>query len=283
MIWLLFMLWDTTDFKEGELEWRAQRAELMKASDSWLNLVGLFWLKEGANPFGSDPTLRIALPRFSTVNKAGVFYLEDGKLRFEMARGQRATVNDVFHNEGSLAPGEVLAHNHLRMFLIERGGKSAIRARDLRAKKYVSFKPLDFYSPKKKYHVEGTFEAYDAPRVLKVTTVISTEIELLVPGVIHFEIEGKKLDLIPTLETADDDELFIMFQDKTSGTTTYSGGRFLYADLPKDGKVILNFNRAINPPCGYTVYATCPLPPAENWLEIPIEAGERIYLKGDDL
>lgn len=283
MIWLLFMLWDSTEFKASEVEWRIQREEKMKASDSWLNLVGLFWLKEGTNPFGSDPSLRIALPRYSTVNKAGEFFLENGKVRYRMARGQRATVNGELRNEGELAMGEVLEHNHLRMFLIERGGKTAIRARDLRAKKFVSFQSLDFYSPKPKYLVEATYEPYDQPQVLKVSTVISTEIELLVPGVIHFELGGKKLDLIPTLETPDDEKLFIMFQDQTSGTTTYSGGRFLYADLPVDGKVTLNFNRAINPPCGYTVYATCPLPPAENWLEVSIEAGERVYLKGDDL
>lgn len=289
MIWLLLMLCYTTDeekeapepavFKEAEHKWRADREEEMKADDSWLNLVGLFWLKEGENPFGTKFDYRISLPTYATVEKAGMFYLEEGKVRFEMYRGQRAMVDGKTRNKGELAFGEVLSHNHLRMFLIERGGKTALRIRDLRAKNFRKFERLDFYRPKKKYVLEGIWEAYDEPKTIKVTTVISTEIELLVPGEIRFLVNGEHMTLIPTLETAEDKKYLVMFQDRTSGTTTYSGGRFLYIDPPdEDGKVILNFNRAVNPPCAYTVYATCPLPPAENWLDASIEAGERAYI-----
>ena len=269
-------------FKESQLKWRADRETKMKADDSWLNLVGLFWLKEGENPFGSRQDLRISLPTYSTVERAGSFFLEDGKVRYTFNRGQRAVVDGETRNEGPLEFGEILAHNHLRMFLIKRGERIALRVRDLRAKNFRKFEGLDFYRPKDNYVIEGFFQAYDPPKTITITTVVSTEIEMIVPGVIHFDFNGQQLELIPTLESAEDEQYLIMFQDKSSGTTTYSGGRFLYVDPPQDNKVVLDFNHAINPPCAYTVYATCPLPPAENWLDVAIEAGERVYTGHDD-
>ncbi len=291
MLWMM-LIWfytegekapETDDFKKIEMTWRAEREKSMKADDSWLNIVGLFWLKEGPNPFGSKYDLRISLPRHTTVENTGVFYFENGKVRYEMNRGQRALVDGEPRNKGNLALGEILAHNHLRMFLIERGGKTALRVRDLRARNFINFASLNFYRPKKKYLLEGVYDPYPEPEKIKITTVISTEIELIVPGIIHFELEGQSLELIPTLESTEDEEYMIMFQDKTSGSTTYSGGRFLYVPRPgEDGKVVLNFNRAVNPPCAYTVYATCPLPPAENWMDVAVEAGERTYLSHEE-
>ena len=290
MLWLMlvFMMNEGAEepqpdtFKQAEIEWRAAHEETMKDDDSWLNVVGLFFLKEGANPFGTSQDFRISLPKYSTVNEAGVMFLKDGKVTYEMARAQRATIDGKAQNEGSLELGQIMTHNHLRMFLIERGGKIALRVRDLRARSFLDFKALDFYRPKKKYQVEAEFTPFDPPKKIKVTTVISTEVELLVPGIIRFELEGQQLELTPTLESMEDEQWLIMFQDQTSGSTTYSGGRFLYIDPPKDGKVDLNFNRAVNPPCAYTIYATCPLPPSENWLDAAIEAGERAYHGGEE-
>lgn len=265
-------------FKETELKWRADHEAAMKDEDSWLNLVGLFFLKEGPNPFGSSMDIRISLPLHATVDKAGAFYLENGKVRYEMSRAQRAVVDGKSVPKGPLPIGKVLSHNHLRMFLMERDGRVALRVRDLRARDYVDFSSLNFYRPKKKYVIEGTFKPFDPPKEISVTTVISTEVTLLAPGVIQFEYNGQPLELIPTVESMEDEQYLVMFQDQTSGTTTYSGGRFLYIDPPdENGKVVLNFNRAVNPPCAYTVYATCPLPPSENWLDVALEAGERDY------
>lgn len=270
-------------FKEVELKWRADHEASMKEEDSWLNLVGLFFLKEGPNPFGTSMDLRISLPLHSTVDHAGVFYLENGKVRYEMARAQRAVINGESVPEGPLPVGEVLSHNHLRMFIIERDGRVALRVRDLRARDFMDFDSLNFYRPKKKYVIEGTFKPFDPPKDITVMTVISSELNLLVPGVIQFEFNGQQLELYPTIESLEDEQYLVMFQDKTSGTTTYSGGRFLYIDPPdENGKVTLNFNRAVNPPCAYTVYATCPLPPSENWLNVPLEAGERNYQSTDE-
>ncbi len=284
MSWLLLILLitgadaETDTFKDAEKRWRAEREESMKAEGSWLNLVGLFWLADGVNEFGANSDLAIVFPPHSTVDRAGAFWVEKGQVRYEMKRGQRAIVDGKNQNKGTLKVGQILKHNHLRMFLVQRGGRLALRVRDLRAGSFLSFEQLDFYRPKKKYVVEGTFEPFEEPKKLAISTVIDTEIELLVPGVIHFKLHGKMHELWPTLETLEDEEFFILLKDQTAESTTYQSGRFLYAKRPNQGnKVILNFNRAINPPCAYTPYATCPLPPAENWLQTPIEAGERRY------
>lgn len=289
MLMLTLMLLWSSDLRDAEMEWRTHHEEQMKADDSWLNLVGLFWLQEGENIFGTSDLAHIVLPKHSTVNEAGVIVLKDGKVHYKMNRAQRAVLYSEdtpvgeAKNEGELKVGEVLGHNNLRMFLIERGGRIAIRARDLRSRHFLNFEKLEFYRPKKKYLVEANFKAYDTPDKMRISTVINTEIELLVPGVLTFELEGKQIELLPTLETAEDNKLFIMFKDQTSGSSTYAGGRFLYAEMPgEDGKVMLNFNRAFNPPCAYTDYATCPLPPPENWITVPIEAGERLYRRSYD-
>lgn len=284
-MWMLsLMLLFAADFRETEIQWRSEHEEQMKANDSWLNLVGLFWLQEGENIFGTSDLAHIVLPKHATVNEAGVIYLEDGKVRYKMGRAQRAiyytegSPEGTAKNEGQLVVGDVLGHNNLRMFLIERDGRLAIRARDLRSRNFLNFEKLEFYRPKKKYIVEADYQAYDEPDTMRISTVINTEIQMLVPGVLSFELDGQKVEILPTLESAEDDEFFIMFKDQTSGSSTYAGGRFLYAKLPgESGKVSLNFNRAFNPPCAYTDYATCPLPPPENWITVPVEAGERLY------
>ncbi|CAM2007351.1 DUF1684 domain-containing protein [Acanthopleuribacter pedis] len=276
---LLFLATPDTasSFEQAELTWRADHEQEMKSDNSWLNLVGLFWLQEGANTFGTATDADFVLPRHATVLKAGTFFLENGKVRYEMARGQRAVVDGKAALSGPLAMDNVLHHNHMRFFLIKRGDRLAVRIRDLRAGEFVNFQSLSYYSPKAKFVIKADYEAYESPQILRIGTVIGTEIELIVPGVIRFALDGVEHELLPTLESEEDDKFFLMFKDQTSGSTTYSGGRYLYADLPVDGKVTLNFNRATNPPCAYTPYATCPLPPAENWMNLAIEAGERTY------
>jgi uncharacterized protein (DUF1684 family) len=284
-MWMLtLMLLFANDFRDAELEWRTDHEEQMKADDSWLNLVGLYWLQEGENIFGTSDLAHLVMPKHSTVNEAGIMYLENGQVRYKMSRAQRAVIysednpEGKMQNEGVLEIGQVMAHNNLRMFLIERGGRLAIRARDLRSRGFLNFEKLEFYRPKKKYVVEAEFKPYETPDTMRISTVINTEIEMLVPGVLSFELDGQKVEVLPTLETAEDDKFFIMFKDQTSGSSTYAGGRFLYADrINEAGTVTLNFNRAFNPPCAYTDYATCPLPPAENWITVPVEAGERLY------
>lgn len=277
LLLVLLMMFDS--FSDAETTWRQEREASMKAESSWLNVSGLFWLEEGPNRFGTKTDLEIVLPKHSTVAHAGTFTYRNGKVTYKMNRAQRASINKTTQNEGTLAMDEVLHHNHLRMFLIERGGKLGLRVRDLRAPNFVKFEKLEFYRPKKKYVIEARYEPYDLPKKLEVSTVIDTEIEYIVPGVLTFDYRGKSYEILPTITSENDEQFFIMLKDQTSGSTTYGSGRYMYVPRPKEGEqtVTLNFNRVYNPPCAYTDYATCPLPPAENWLKLPIEAGERLY------
>lgn len=277
---LLLLLLMSDSFTDDENAWREKREMTMKSEDSWLTVSGLYWLEEGPNRFGTDSQLEIELPPFSTVGHAGTFTYRDGQLTYKMNRAQRATINGKVQNEGVLEEGEILAHNHLRFFTIQRGGKLGLRIRDLRAKNYLNFNQLEFYRPKEQYVIQAVFEPYDQPTTIAISTVIDTEIEMIVPGVLKFEYRGNSYEILPTLESEDATEFFIMIKDQTSGSTTYGAGRFMYVPRPtEDNLVTLNFNRAYNPPCAYTDFATCPLPPAENWLQFPIEAGERNYKK----
>lgn len=264
-------------FLTAEQTWRAEREVRMKADTSWLSVVGLYWLKEGENSFGTGSACDLVFPTYTTVENAGSFFLEAGKVRYVMARSQRAKIGDKDIQAGPLESGQILMHNHLRIFLIERGGKIALRVRDLRAKNFVTFKALNFFEPVPEAVVEATFVPYETPKKLAIDTVINTSEEMLVPGELKFTLNGQELSLIPTLETLEDEEFFVVFKDKSAGDSTYGGGRFLYLPRPVDGKVTINFNRAFNPPCAYTDFATCPLPPLHNQLPIAILAGEKVY------
>jgi len=275
----LLLLTDMKYDKDAEEAWRAEREASMRAEDSWMNLAGLFWLEEGSHRFGTGEDMDIVLPRHATVPFAGTLTVNgDGTVDYRMNRGQRAVMKEKTVNEGTLQVGDVLAHNNLRMILLERGDRLALRLRDLRTKTFTEFESLDFYSPRRKYFLEARFVPFEEPEEMQIATVVGTEITYYVPGRIEFTLDGQEMSLLPTLSSLDDERFWIMFKDQTAGRTTYGAGRFLYADRPNENnEMILNFNRAYNPPCAYSAYATCPLPPGENWLTVEIEAGERRY------
>jgi len=275
---LMFMVSMVSSFKDAELAWREEREQRLKAEDGWLNLAGLFWLEEGTHRFGTDPDMEITLPPHSAVPFAGVITVKDGSVSYEMNRAQRATVDGETQNSGVLEAGEqatVLAYNHLRFHLIKRGERLAIRLRDLRSQAIEEFEGLKFFKPKKKYVVEATLERFDEPEVHFISTVVDTEIPMYSPGSLRFALNGRPFELTPFSVDGDPKKLFILFKDQTAETLTYPGGRYLYADIGEDDQVTLNFNRAYNPPCAVTPYATCPLPPAENWMKTMVEAGEK--------
>ncbi len=267
----------TNAFETAEKAWRAERNANMKLETSWFAVIELYWLKEGQNTFGSEPGRDLVLPRHATVNEAGSFFLESGKLRYVMARGQRAVIDGKTANEGTLEQGQTLSHNHLRISLIERGGKLALRVRDLRTPNYTSFTGLNFFELDQTFVVEAQFVPFETPRKIAIDTVINVPTEMIAPGELRFTIQGQAMTLLATLEGAEDENFFIMFKDKTSGDSTYGAGRFMSVPRPVDGKTTINFNRATTPPCNYTDFATCPIPPKENHLPIAIEAGEKKY------
>ncbi len=259
-------------------QWRQQRETDLKADDGWLTVAGLIWLKEGANIAGSAASGDIVLPRGPA--KAGVFEFHDGKTMFHPAPGAAILVNGKPAQAATELKADTegkpdrVAFDGLTMFVIHRGNRYAIRMKDRASKFRKEFTGLHWFPVAPSYRVVAKFVAYQAPALIAVPNILGeTEMEQS-PGYVVFTLRGHEYRLDPV---AEDNRLFFIFHDETSGKETYPPGRFLYSDLPKDGKVVLDFNQAYNPPCAFTPYATCPLPPKRNRLAVKIEAGERKY------
>jgi hypothetical protein len=260
--------------------WHAQRVARLAAEDGWLSLIGRDWLKQGENTLGSAPGSTVLLPDWAAPAKAGVFILEGTTVRFRPIPGSTMLLNGKPASEAVLksdAEGkpDLLQAGRVRFYVIQRGSKVGIRIKDPEAPGRKAFHGVARYPVDPAWRVEADFVAYATPQTRSIPTVLGTTEPMTAPGLLKFKVGGRELTLEPMLEDPEHPELFLIFKDATSAHGTYPAGRFLYADLPKDGKVILDFNRAVNPPCAFTIFATCPLPPKQNELTIAIPAGEK--------
>jgi len=263
--------------------WRAQRLERLKAPNGWLSLIGLHWLKEGKSSIGSAKGNDVVLAAGPA--RLGSITLKDGKATIEIDPKSAATVDGK-----ALASAELLDDSHEKpttvafgtasFYLIDRNGKKALRVKDSEAKTRKQFKGIDSFAIDPAWRVEAKFEEFKPAHMLEIPTVLGTVDKMTVPGKVTFTRDGKSYSLLPVLETPDAKELWFIFADRTSGKETYGAARFLYADLPKDGKLLIDFNKAYNPPCAFTPYATCPLAPPENRLDLRVTAGEKKYTEG---
>ncbi|MGC2245496.1 MAG: DUF1684 domain-containing protein [Terriglobales bacterium] len=275
---------------QTELEaWRAQRATNLQAPEGWLSLIGLAWLKEGDNTFGSDEDNRIQIEARIPAH-VGVVHLANGKLRLLPAAG---SFPKGFQVDGHPAKEQDLAADDseqpskltigtITIIVINRDGRFALRIKDPHAATRTGFHGLRWYAPNPAYRVTARWIPYSTPKMLDIPTVLGTTTHLPAPGAAEFTIEGQTVRLEPVLEDPKATEMFFIMRDATSKTKTYGAGRFLYSSLPdhgvtQPGEVVLDFNRLINPPCAFTPYATCPLPPQQNRLSIAIPAGEQRY------
>jgi uncharacterized protein len=260
--------------------WRQQHESELKAEDGWLAVSGLFWLKEGVNSFGADSKRNIVLPENSAPGNVGTLELANGVVILKVADGVVVTVNDKPVQEYEMKfdtekPPDAFKVGSLRLSVIKRGSRYGLRVRDKNSRERREFTGLRWFPVDELYRVTATFVPYDQPKEIAIRNVLGDELTMKTPGILSFELNGKHFELRPVLE--DDEKLFIIFRDLTAGKTTYGAGRFLYTELPKEGKVVLDFNRAENPPCAFTLFATCPLPPRQNFMSIPIKAGELTY------
>jgi len=261
--------------------WRAQREERLKADGGWLTVTGLFWLKEGVNAFGSAPANDIVLPA-GIPGRAGVFELRQGKVTVRLqpsvtaAVGGQPFVSREMKTDRGGTP-DVLTIARLSMHVIERGQRFGVRLKDLDSAARRDFSGLTWFPVDESYRVTARFVPYAPPRPLAVPNILGEIEEMRSPGYAVFTLQGTEVRLEPVLETAGAQELFFIFRDSTAGKETYPAGRFLYSSLPRDGTVVLDFNKAYNPPCAFTHFATCPLPPKGNKLELRIAAGEKDY------
>jgi uncharacterized protein (DUF1684 family) len=260
--------------------WRAEREAKLKADDGWLTVSGLFWLHEGDNEFGSAPTNDIVLPPGSAPDRTGVFELRETKVTLRVADGARVTVNgrpvgEVEVQSDQTKKPDLIQSGDLSFLLLKRGERWGIRLKDKNSRARRDFTGLRWYPVKESYRVTAKFVAYEQPRDVPIVNILGDVENYKSPGLLQFSLNGAEYTLEPV--SSGGDRLFIIFRDLTSNKTTYAASRFLYADKPVDGRVVLDFNQAINPPCAFTAYATCPLPPKRNRLNVAIEAGELIY------
>jgi uncharacterized protein (DUF1684 family) len=269
-------------YASGIEAWRADRQRRLASENGWLTVVGLHFLAEGENPVGSDPKASVPLPPGTVPSRAGSFTLEKGVVRLKAAPDSGIALNGRPVTEAPLrndAEGkpDVLKAGRISFFVIRRGDRFAIRVKDPASPALKAFKGVESFATHPAFKLTATFEAYPEPKLVGIPTVLGTTEQMKAPGLVHFRLGGKSLTLQPVLEDDSEGQLFFIFSDGTSGRGTYPAGRFLYADPPKDGKVVLDFNKAVNPPCAFTPFATCPLPPKQNRLKVRIPAGEKTY------
>lgn len=253
--------------------WQQHRIDGLKKPDSWLSLVGLFWLKPGANTIGSADGNDFVLPKGSAPARIGTLHLDAGKVTLT-ATGRQPKI--LSYDE--LKP-TVITANSISFYVIKRGERFAVRAKDSQSPVLKNFAGLDFFPVNPELRLHAAFTP-DDKKVPILNVLGETEMQES-PGVVRFAYRGHDYSLRPVYEEGPKGKtLFFLFADATNRVSTYQAGRMLNTPLAKDGKVDLDFNRAYNPPCTFTPYATCPLPPKENRLTFAVEAGEKRYSKG---
>jgi uncharacterized protein (DUF1684 family) len=264
MVLLAGMAFAATTYQSEIADWRRAREAALKANGGWLTVAGLFWLHDGANPFGKDASNEIALPDGPA--RAGEFDLHGGKITVTMDGATREVAHDS---------ADVVKVGRLSLLAIKRGDRYGIRLKDPESEYVHEFQGIEYFPASEPYRVTARFVA--EPRKIPILNVLGQTEDSECPGYAAFRLHGQEVRLYPILEEPDAKELFFIFRDLTTGKETYPAGRFLYSDLPKNGDVVLDFNKAYNPPCAFTPYATCPLPPKENHLPVRVEAGEKKY------
>lgn len=274
------MVTKTRTYEEAILTERRERENHFKNTErGWLGLVGLYWLRDGENRIGSDSTNDIVLPPVAP-GHIGIVQYNNGVATFRAARGVpvyckgkqvtlKTLVADIYDDADFLQIGD------LTFVLLERADRHLIRVWDKQSKLRKEFTGFKQYSVNPDYCIEAKYTPYDTPKLISIQDVIEIYHETPFQGYVTFKLNGAEHRLEARVD--EDEVMRLDFRDSTNGDTTYMGGRFLIAEMPKNGKIVVDFNQAYNPPCAYTDYATCPLPPPENRLPIRIEAGEKVY------
>lgn len=265
-------------------QWRAQRIARLTAQDGWLSLVGLHWLERGPNTLGSagDNTIVLA----DVAAHLGVIdWRDDGSLALNLAADSAALIDGevartaLLRDDGEDKPTTV-SFGDTSFFAIARNGRIGLRVVHAHACAREQFTSIESFPVDPSWRIVANWIAFDPPRTLETPNVIGLIDAYRVPGKAAFDRGGRTHELLPVIETPGDTQLFLIFADLTSGKETYGAARFLYAPMPADGKIVLDFNRAYNPPCAFTAFATCPMAPPENRIDLRVTAGEKKYVAG---
>ena len=269
-----------TDYVKSIEKWRSDEERDLKKEDGWLTLAGLFWLREGINTVGLGPDFDVRLTGNFKGGKFGEIAFKDGVANLKVENGVEAqsdgqsisTIELVSDENGK--PTKI--HTGTQTFyLIKREDRFGIRLKDSNSKARLAYKGSHWFPIDESYKITAKFEALPEPKEVMIPNVLGGFFKMKSPGTLKFTIKGKKYSLEPVED--DDGTLFIIFRDSSNETETYKAGRFLHADKAVNGETVLDFNKAENPPCAFTPFATCPLPPPENSLDVEIKVGEKRY------
>ena len=274
---------DVTEYAADTKAWRVKRLDAIAGPDGWSTLAGLFWLDSTNFSIGSAQSNSIVLPADHTPRRFGTLARVDSGFTFRAANGVQVMVDGTRIDSVRVASDKSTAQTVLRSGsvtyrVIERVGRFALRVKDSSYVLRRDFKGLEYFPLDTSFRVLAHLVPHATPRTLRILNVIGQTDEYRSPGLLEFTLAGKPYHLTASFEGTDTTKYFVIFRDDTSRETTYPAGRFMYA-TPVDsaGNTILDFNRAFNPPCAFTAFATCPLPPAENVVKVAIAAGEKRY------
>jgi len=270
-----------TDYVKAIEKWRSDEEADLKKETGWLTLAGLFWLKEGTNTVGVGEDFDLRLTDNFKKKKFGEIEFKNGAATLRVEKGVEAqadgknitTALELLSDEKG-KPTQIRTGSQ-SFYLIKREERFGIRLKDSQSRARLTFKGQHWFPVDESYKVTARFEAFPEAKEMMVPNVLGGKFKMKSPGTLKFSLKGKEYSLQPVEE--EEGTLFIIFSDKSNLGETYKSGRFLYADKPVNGEAVLDFNRAENPPCAFTPFATCPLPPPGNSLEVEIKAGEKRY------
>jgi len=269
----------TETFESLNMDWRKRRVERLTEPHGWLSLVGLVMLQPDSLVTVGSASTNAVVVSAGPAHWGSIHIDRDGRVRFDVTARDEVRVDgeDVASAEMTPAGDGDAVHveaDGVRIHLVAPGGQLALRIRDPQAATRTDFAGLDYYPLDPEWRVVAEFIEHPAGTTMQVANVMGQLVEEPNPGMARFVHDGMTVSLEAVLE---DDRLFFIFADRTSGRETYGLGRFLYAELPRDGRVVLDFNQAYNPPCAFNAYTTCPLPPQANRIDAWIRAGELQY------
>lgn len=261
-------------------EWHEQRIESLQEEDSWLSLAGLYRIEKGEHAIGSDSTNDIILPERGAPYIGTIVRKEDSLTFFADPEASVTSDGEPISEINLQVQGEhsptKLRHNDFIGYVIERRGDYYLRLKDTKHPNFSAFDGIDRFPVDRKWSIKATFKRFESPRTITIPDILGESYEDSLYGTLHFTIKDQKYQLAPLGHPDKDEQFFIIFGDETNGKSTYDGGRYLYVDTPnKNNVTYIDFNKAYNPPCVFTDYATCPLPPLQNRLPVAITAGEK--------
>jgi len=261
-------------YEDGLAAWRKHQTEALLADDGWLDVTGLAWLTEGDTTIGSSSDAKLVLPAYAP-KSLGTLSLSKGRVTLNVSPDARVEVDGKPVTTVEMKSDSVRAvAGSITLMVIQRGKRIGLRMFDKNSKARREFTGQKWFPPNKILRVSAKLIPYDPPHTITIFNVIGDATEVKCPGYLSFKVDGKecRLDVQPQ-----GNGYFLNFTDTTSGQETYPAGRFLDVPRAANGSVVIDFNEAVNPPCAFTEFATCPLPPANNRLKVAIPAGEKNY------